>query len=239
MTPQERDLIERLFARLAAQPTEAKDLEAVGFINEKIRTLSDPGYTLVHTIAVQEIGLQQAQARIAELERQVAAAQSAAPAPSFLGSLFGSRPATPPPAQPVGAFSSVPQQQPVYQQAPVYQQQQAPQAGSFMGSILGTATGVAGGVLAAEAITSLFSHHGGGYGYGGGGYGGAGYGGGPWGGGGETVINETVVNNTYYGDQSGGGRDYAGSDTLDNDYASNDSFGSDSGGGDFGGGDWG
>jgi len=228
MIPQERDLIERLFARLSAQPNEPKDPEAIAFINERIRTLSDPGYTLVHTIAVQEISLQQAQARIAELERQVTAAQNA-PAPSFLGSLFGggSRQPAPQPAQPMGAFSAVPPQQagyqqaPVYQQAPGYGQPQAPQGGGFMRSVLGTATGVAGGVLAAEAITSLFSHSGGG--------------GGPWGGGGggETIIRETVINNEYYDSGSGGGRGYSSNDYSSNDYSSNDSFDSGSGGDDW------
>ncbi len=251
MTPQERDLIERLFAKLAAQPAEAKDPEAVSFINDKVRTLSDPSYTLVHTIAVQEIGLQQAAARVQELEQHLAQARAAATPPaqtSFLGSLFGggSRPAPAPQAPapqaayqtPVSAFGAVQAQPQGYQQQPVYQtappMAQAPaQGGGFMRSVLGTATGVAGGVLAAEAISSMFSHHGGG-GFGGG----AGYGGSPWGGGGsETVINETVVNNYYEGAAPPADNTYTTTDYSGGNYASNDSYDS-GGGGDFGGGDW-
>ena len=93
-----------------------------------------------------------------------------------------------------------PPPQPVYQQGG-YQPGMFQSGGSgFLGSALTTAAGVAGGVLAADAISSMFSPHGYGGGFGGGGFGG-GMGGGGWGGGGE-VINETTVNN--YGDAGGG-----------------------------------
>ncbi len=101
----------------------------------------------------------------------------------------------------------------------------------FLGSALTTAAGVAGGVLAADAISSMFSPHG----YGMGGFGGGGFGGGGWGGGG---VSETVINNNY-GDQgqadpwAGGGADQAGTSGGDAWAGGGDS--SDSG--DWGGGD--
>lgn len=275
MTPQERDLIDRLFTRLAAEPAGAKDQEAVLFINERVRTLPDPGYALVHALAVQDVTLQQATARIAELERQlaVASAPQAASGSSFLGGV------TAPAPRPMGAFQGVspqtvapqpvyqgqpaPQQQvyqgqPVYQAQPAYQPQQSfagvpPQPGGFLHSVLGTAAGVAGGMLAAEAVSDLFTGHrafglGGGGLLGGGGFSGGGVG--PWGGGSETVVNETVnetvVNNNYYDDGNSGGQpDYSGQDYSSNDpgsdFASDSSdmgtdIGYDGGGG---GSDWG
>jgi hypothetical protein len=104
----------------------------------------------------------------------------------------------------------------------------------FLGSALTTAAGVAGGVLAADALTSMFSGHGGGFG--GGGFGGGGFGGGD-------VVNETVVNN--YGTDAGGDP-WAGAGTAPDAPASGwtdaGAGGSDawSGSGDpAGGGDWG
>jgi hypothetical protein len=65
----------------------------------------------------------------------------------------------------------------------------------FLGSALTTAAGVAGGVLAADAISSMFAGHSYGGGFGGG-----------------EVINETVVNN--YGDAASADP-WAGAGTAD------------------------
>jgi hypothetical protein len=137
----------------------------------------------------------------------------------FFSGLFGggSRPAGPPPqpqqAAPVwnqGAqqgYQQAPppgyqQAPPGYQQAPPPPQQYAPsyqpgmfqRSGSgFLGSALTTAAGVAGGLVAGNALMSLFSgNHGGGFG--GGGFGGGG--------------NTTVIENNPWGGAAGSNPGY-------------------------------
>jgi uncharacterized protein len=131
----------------------------------------------------------------------------------FFSGLFGggSRPAGPPPQPQQGApaWNQAPPQQgyqqgppPGYQQAPPPQQQYAPsyqpgmfqRSGSgFLGSALTTAAGVAGGLVAGNALMSLFSgSHGGGFG--GGGFGGGG--------------NTTGIENNPWGGAVGGNQGY-------------------------------
>ena len=112
----------------------------------------------------------------------------------------GSRPQQAPPqgdprwgGQAAPGYQAAQPQQPYYQQAappppqypPNYQQGMFQQRGGsgFLGSALTTAAGVAGGMVAGEALMSLFSPHRGfegGGGFGGGGFGGAPAGGSPW-----------------------------------------------------------
>src|SRR3954464_4471521 len=91
MTPEERDLIAGLFARLREADTAPKDREADELIRRQTADLPSAPYLMAQTILVQEHALQNAQARIAELERQCAA-----PPPqqsgSFLGGLIGGGP---------------------------------------------------------------------------------------------------------------------------------------------------
>ncbi|MGE5475591.1 MAG: DUF2076 domain-containing protein [Bacteroidales bacterium] len=197
MHPQERDLVISLFDRLAAQPAAPRDPEAEALIGERARLLPNALYALAQTACLQDLALKQAQARISELERQVAAAPAAAS--SFLGGAtanpWGARPTSVPVTQPTYAPAPMPMPQPSY--AP---QQQGgwgmPAAGGgFLRGVAGTALGVAGGTLLAEGISSLFSGHHGGLG-GLGGFGGSALAAEP-----ARVVENVTVNN-YYGDQS-------------------------------------
>jgi hypothetical protein len=268
MTPEERDIISRFIARVGGgapassftpgsvpatqqnQPLPPIDPEADRFISDQFNAYPAARYRITQMAFVQEAALAEAQNRIKRLEYELQQRQ-AQPQPQgqsrgFFSGLFGGGQSAP--------------QQPQYQQyapppqasyPPGYQPGMFGGGGSgFLGSALTTAAGVAGGVLAADALTSMFSPHYGG-GWGGGGFGGGGWGGGGFGGG--EVVNETVVNN--YGDAGGtaggGGDPWGGAGTTDaasgggwNDPGQADpgqsgDWGSsgDTGGGDWGGGD--
>jgi hypothetical protein len=183
MTPQERQLLESLAARITSTPPPQKDPEADQMIQERIGSRPDALYILAQTVLIQEMALNQANARLHEMQQ---AQQNPPQHTSFLGRLFGGDP-QPQYAQP--QYTQPQYAQPQYgqpQYAPPYPAQYPPQyqqAGpSFLRSAATTATGVAAGALAFEGIESLI------HGFGGGGFGGGGYGGGG---------NETVINNYY------------------------------------------
>jgi uncharacterized protein len=256
MTPDERNLIGGLFSRLKDADASAgpKDREAEDFIRQNVAALPSTPYLLVQTVLVQEHALANAQARIAELEKQVEAAKSAQPAGgSFLGGLadklgpWGRRADQQAGPGPGSGPGPAPMPQPPQPMAPqpgyaayASTAAMAPSAGGgFLRSALTTAAGVAGGALLFQGIESLLGHNAGAFGPGlGAGYGG-GFGGGF--GGGGTTINETV--NNYYGNDPDQGTipaddqqafDQKDPGSQDTDYASDDS--GDFGGGDFGGG---
>jgi hypothetical protein len=257
MTPQEKDLITTLLERLKAAAGQPKDPEAEASIRQAMNEQPDAPYYLVQTVLIQDISLHNAQNRIAELERQLSAAQAAKPVTSFLGGLFGrSEPAS---AQGSGSVPAAgpwarPQPQPAAPFAqPSYGQTGYGPGGAApggMGSVFGsgaggggflrqaatTAAGIAGGALLFQGIESLF-----GRGMGGGGFfGGQGY---------TPGLGETVINN-YYGGEGGSdaGPDFASGgfdpgtgqdDDPGQDFGPGQDDGSDLGGGgdDFSGGD--
>jgi uncharacterized protein len=181
MTPEERQLITGLFDRMRGFPLTEKDAEAEALINERMATLRDAPYMLVQSVLIQEHALQQADARIKELEEQVRALESApqqrpSGSGSFLGGLFGSsRPAEPergPSVPAVGAratpsvYDNRPaspawsaQQPPGQPPGGPFAQGAQPGGGGFLRSAMSTAAGVAGGVLAAGAISNLLGGH--------------------------------------------------------------------------------
>src|SRR5215831_17395075 len=83
MTPQERDLVTQLLARVQQHAAEAKDPEAEALIRQAMAAQPDAPYFLVQTVLMQDMALQQAQERIRKLEAQAAPAQPTAT--SFLG----------------------------------------------------------------------------------------------------------------------------------------------------------
>lgn len=98
MTPQERELLEGLFARVRAASAAPRDAEAEAYIAEQARLAPHAAYLLSQTVIVQEEALKAAAAKIDELNARVGEleeAQRAAQAQpsSFLGgvgkSLFG------------------------------------------------------------------------------------------------------------------------------------------------------
>lgn len=205
MTPQERELIDGLFQRLKAADTPNKDREAEELINQRVADLPSVPYLLVQTVLVQEHALNAAQARIAQLEKELAALKAQAPASggstSFLGGLLGGRwnhgataspqaaPAAPRTSVPVsGPAAGVPPAGGSY--APAYAPAAAaPASGGFLQSALTTAAGVAGGALLFEGLNGLLFHHPGPFSP----YVGGGYGGSPWGGG-ENIYETNVYN---------------------------------------------
>jgi hypothetical protein len=259
MTPQERDLITTLLNRLksAGAAGQQKDAEADALIRQAVREQPDMAYYLVQTVLIQDLSLNQAQGRIAELEQQLAEAQSQkSSGTSFLGGLFGrsepqqqeqrsgpwSRgPRGGPPQYGQGAQQGYAQQG--YGQPPGYPPQgpyAQPQAGGMLGgggggflrSAAATAAGVAGGALLFQGISSMFGQ----------GYANSLHSGGAANPGlGESVGGNYADSGGDYGGggdystdpgYTGGGPDYAG------DYGGGGDYGDgDLGGGDFGGSD--
>jgi hypothetical protein len=181
MTPDERQLITALFDRMRGFNLPEKDGEAEALINESIGSLRDAPYMLVQSVLVQEQALQQAEARIRDLEEEVQALEGAAQqrssgSGSFLGGLFGGRPATD--SEPARGPTSVPAvgaraTPPVYGGSPAWGASRQPGqpgvppaaqtapagGGGFLQSAMATAAGVAGGMLVAGAISNMLGGH--------------------------------------------------------------------------------
>ena len=74
MTPQERQLVENLFDRLARLENAARDADAERTIEDGLRRAPNAIYPLVQTVLVQDEALKRADARIRELTGEDAAA---------------------------------------------------------------------------------------------------------------------------------------------------------------------
>lgn len=86
MTPQERQLVDDLFDRLARLETSPREPDADTAIALGLRRAPNAAYALVQTVLVQDEALKQAHARIQELE---GSEQDAAPSGGFLDSMRG------------------------------------------------------------------------------------------------------------------------------------------------------
>jgi hypothetical protein len=177
MTPQEQDLITQLLARLKQTDVQGKDVEAEALIKAGVAAQPDVPYLLVQTVLIQNMTLDAAQARITELEQQLAAAQQAAAKPtSFLGGRTGSVPASPAAAPPAAAPSPWGSRQQVAAAPPAQPWGGAPAGGpggmgqgmgqgmgmgggGFLRNAAATAAGVAGGALLFQGISSMFGGH--------------------------------------------------------------------------------
>jgi hypothetical protein len=263
MTPQEKELLTTLLARLKNAPRQPKDSEADALIRQAVAEQPDLSYYLVQTVLIQDLSLHQAQQQITDLEKQLADSQQAAKpgVGSFLGGLFGSRPPTQasgpaqagpwtrspqvaaaPPAQPYAQPGYAPQSG--YQQPPMgggglMGGAMGGAGGGFLRSAAATAAGVAGGALLFQGISSLFGNH---------------YAGGLMSGGMTPGLGETVVNNYYGSDADSTGGDWSsdpggaggGSDWSSDAGVAGGDWSSDAGSQDFssdqdfggGGGDW-
>lgn len=216
MTPQERDLITNLLARLAQHGGEPKDAEADALIRQAVSAQPDAPYLLVQTVLIQDMALNTAQSRIADLERQLAAAKSAPPQrTSFLGGRGSvpsagawARPAPPPPTA-ASAWTPSTGAAPA-SAAPAATQLPVDSGSSFLRQAATTAAGIAGGALLFEGIRSLFAPH----------YGGGLLSGMPA----QPGISETVINNYYDKNGAPDVREAAADAPIDPDqsYASDD-----------------
>jgi uncharacterized protein len=172
MTPEEQNLINGLFDRLRQADSGTKDPAAEELIRSRTSQLPSAPYLLSQAVLVQEHALANAQARISELERQVAAARPAGQQQGggFLASvshLFGGKPAEQqtqavPPPVPTQAQQPGRQAPPIVPQAPPYPSTvglQPSSGGGFLKGALATAAGVAGGSLLFQGIENLIGHN--------------------------------------------------------------------------------
>jgi uncharacterized protein len=183
MTDEERSLITSFIARVsgAAQPGQPApaplppiDPDADALIAQLCARYPEARYRIAQMAFVQEHALVEAQNRIARLQWELQQARQAAapppPAPSsvpwaapqqppsrgFFSSLFGNAPAPPGTA----GYAPPPPAPPAMQYPPGYNPGMFQPSGTgFLGTALRTAAGVAGGILAADAISSLVSGH--------------------------------------------------------------------------------
>lgn len=183
MTPQERQLIDDLFDRLAKLEGSPRDRDAEAAIMEGLRRAPNAAYALVQTVLVQDEALKRANARIQELEgRGEPQQQSGGFLDSMRDAIFGQgqQQGQPPRgsvpnvrAPDVGSrpvWNSGQALPPGYGQAPGYGQPYgAPQpppmpgggGGSFLGTAAAAAAGVVGGSLLLSSIRGMMGggHH--------------------------------------------------------------------------------
>lgn len=227
MTPEERDLLTRFLDDLGRSRPQAKDAEASVQIETALRSNPDAAYVLVQHAILSDHALQDAQARIADLEDQLRGGppREEPQQPGFLGALFGKgAPPNPPGVGQAGPWGArggaVPPTAPGTYPAGAYPASYEPPAqqggpfsgggglGGFLRNAGTTAAGVAGGAFLFEGLSGLFGHRpgfGGGYGFEGG-----------------APVENTVINE--YG---GGERDFARSDDVDYDSDNGDLTGDD------------
>jgi hypothetical protein len=183
MTPQERQMIDDLFDRLAKVENAPRDREASDAIAQGLRQAPNAIYALVQTVLVQDEALRRADARIHELESGSQPAQ--APAGGFLDSmrdaLFGGNQSPPPQSRgsvppaggrptwnsgqvlgqpPAGQYGNQygqPQMDPrqMNQGGFGQPQQQGGGGGSFLGTAAAAAAGVVGGGLLMNSIRGM------------------------------------------------------------------------------------
>lgn len=176
MTPQERQLVDDLFTRLAGVDNAPRDPDATAVISDGLRRAPNALYTLVQTVLVQDEALKRAHDRIQQLESGANVGQPASG--GFLDSMRdtmfgkseprGSVPNVPPPlpsSRPAWNTGQVLQQteqagrydQGRYDQGPAGQPYGAPQqgGGSFLGTAAAAAAGAVGGGLLLSSIRSM------------------------------------------------------------------------------------
>jgi len=152
MDHQDRQAIEGLFAKLGEVERQSgpRDAEAEAFIRSRIDAQPGAPYFMAQTIVVQEHALNAAQARIAELEQQLASRPAGG---GFLAGLFGGGQARPQPHQP---YRPQPMQGMPPHMAPGMGQMAPGRGGGFLAGAAQTAMGVAGGVLLGNMIANAF-----------------------------------------------------------------------------------
>jgi uncharacterized protein len=178
MTPQERQLVDDLFDRLARLESAPRDPDAGAAISQGLRTAPNAIYGLVQTVLVQDEALKRAHQRIQELEAGPAGEHNQSGG-GFLDSMrdaiFGANPqqrgsvpnvpppgAGPRPAWNTGQVLGQQSSAPPYPQPPQGQQYAAPYGGSQSpfggggggGSFLGTAAAAAAGVVGGSLLLS-------------------------------------------------------------------------------------
>ena len=176
MNPQEQQLVDELFDRLARVENNPRDSDAERAIANGVRRAPHATYALVQTALVMDEALKRANARIEELQAQVGDQPPPQQGGGFLDSM---RDAVLGRHDPRGSVPNVRSQatQPSSAAAAPYQSQAGypPQTspypagpgmgpafgsgGSFLGTAASTAAGVIGGGLLLNSIRSMFGDH--------------------------------------------------------------------------------
>ncbi len=173
MTPQERQLVNELFDKLARLEGTPRDPDAERAIVDGLARAPNAVYALVQTALVQDEALKRADARIRELSGEdetprqgggfLDNMRNALSGGAAHGSVPSVRPAAssgPDPRWNTGGAWSGSAPQPA---APAPAQSFGG-GGSFLGTAAASAAGVIGGALLLNSISSMFGHHGGGFG---------------------------------------------------------------------------
>lgn len=213
MNSQERDQLSQFLKQLGEVKLAEKDTDAEALIRDAAARQPDATYLLVQRALLLEQALNNAKARIDDLQSQVQNGQS-----GQRGGFFGNDPwAQPTGGNPVPGAGNY--------QVPRYAQQPQPQpsafggGSSFLGNVATTAAGVVAGSFLFQGIESLMGHHGS-----------SGLGQQAFGN--EHLPEQTVINN-YYGDDA---TQLADNDDNRNDYLvsdDSDSFQDDNGDSDW------
>lgn len=163
MTPQERQLIDDLFDRLAKLETTPRDAAAERAIAEAAQRAPHALYALTQTVLVQDEALKQAEARIRDLSDDAAEAASGGFLDSMRNGMSGRgsvpsvRGGSPDSRWNTGGALAQPQPAaPLNAQQPQTQAQGGP---SFLGTAAATAAGVIGGSLLFNALGGMFGNH--------------------------------------------------------------------------------
>jgi uncharacterized protein len=143
MDHQDRQAIEGLFAKLGEVERRSGPRDAETFISSRIAAQPGAPYFMAQTIVVQEQAINAAQARMAELEQQLAGRPAGG---GFLSSLFGGGQPQP---------MARPQSMPGFP-SPMPPGMAPGRGGGFLAGAAQTAMGVAGGVLLGNMIASAF-----------------------------------------------------------------------------------
>ena len=157
MDQHERHVVDDLFARLrqAEERSGPRDREAEDLIRRHVGAQPAAPYYLAQVIVVQEQALAASQARVQELERQLAG-RPAAGGGGFLAGLFGGGGGSGErePAAGSGSAGAASAGTAGAARIPPHYQRGG---GGFLAGAMQTAVGVAGGVLIGNALAGLFA----------------------------------------------------------------------------------
>jgi hypothetical protein len=173
MTPQERQLVDDLFDRLARLESAPRDPDAEAAIAEGLKRAPHAVYALVQTALVQDEALKRADARIRELSGEdEQAPQSEGFLDTMRNALMGTSRTSVPSVRPSGMGGPDPRWNaggtgvtppPYAGAAPGAMPPVGSGGGSFLGTAAASAAGAIGGALLLNSIGSMFGgHHGGG-----------------------------------------------------------------------------
>ena len=155
MDRNDQQAIESLFKKLAnvERQSPPRDAEAEAYIREQIARQPGAPYYMAQTVVVQEQALNAAQARIEELERQLASRQGASGGGMFSGILGDSRQSS----RSAGSVPRVGRPEAEAPRQPFAHTQPLQRAGGgFLAGAAQTAMGVAGGILLGNMIAGMF-----------------------------------------------------------------------------------